>query len=68
MLQDNTQTAPVQVDLIAIDTLFKRIAERGRKIRIQKRISEGENLNNENLLVKDTSALNKEKAEELRRK
>jgi hypothetical protein len=36
MLQNNTQTAPaLQVDLIAIDALFKRIAERGRKIRAQ---------------------------------
>ncbi len=37
MLQDNIQTAPAlqQVDLMAIDALFRRIAERGRKIRTQ---------------------------------
>jgi hypothetical protein len=36
MLQDNTQTAPaLQVDLMAIDALFRRIAERGRKVRTQ---------------------------------
>lgn len=36
MLQDNTKTAPAsQVDFIAIDALFKRIAERGRKVRTQ---------------------------------
>ena len=36
MLQDNTQTAPAsQVDIMAIDALFRRIAERGRKVRAQ---------------------------------
>jgi len=36
MLQDNSQTAPaLQVDLMAIDALFRRIAERGRKVRAQ---------------------------------
>lgn len=34
MLQDNTQTSS-QVDLMAIDALFKRIAERGHKVRAQ---------------------------------
>ena len=34
MLQDNPQTVP-QADLMAIDALFRRIAERGRKIRAQ---------------------------------
>lgn len=32
MSQDTPQTIP-QADLIAIDALFKRIAERGRRIR-----------------------------------
>ena len=33
---DHTQTAPaLGVDFIAIDALFKRIAERGRKVRTQ---------------------------------
>jgi hypothetical protein len=36
MLPDNAQAPQsVQVDLMAIDALFKRIAERGRKVRIQ---------------------------------
>lgn len=36
MLQPNTQTESIlQGDMIAIDLLFKRIAERGRKIRTQ---------------------------------
>lgn len=36
MLQDNTQTVPAsQVDLRTIDALFRRIAERGRKVRAQ---------------------------------
>ncbi len=36
MLQDNNHTASaLQVDFIAIDAIFKRIAERGRKIRTQ---------------------------------
>lgn len=34
MLQDSPQTSTAsQVDLMAIDALFKRIAERGRKVR-----------------------------------
>jgi hypothetical protein len=37
MLQDNPQTTPAsQVDLLAVDALFRRLAERGRKIRAQK--------------------------------
>ena len=36
MLPDKAQTAPaLQVDLIAIDALFKRIAKHGRKVRTQ---------------------------------
>jgi 3-hydroxymyristoyl/3-hydroxydecanoyl-(acyl carrier protein) dehydratase len=36
MSQDNPQATPAsQVDLLAVDALFRRIAERGRKIRIQ---------------------------------
>jgi len=36
MSQDNILTTPaLQVDLIALDALFKRIAERGRKVRAQ---------------------------------
>ncbi len=36
MSQDNTQTTPAsQVDFMVIDTLFRRIAERGRKVRTQ---------------------------------
>lgn len=36
MSQDNPQTAPVSpIDLLAVDALFKRIAERGHKIRMQ---------------------------------
>jgi len=35
MLQDSPQPIPAQVDIMAIDALFKRIAERGRKVRAQ---------------------------------
>ena len=36
MLPDNAQAPQsLQVELMTIDALFKRIAERGRKIRIQ---------------------------------
>lgn len=35
MLQNNAKAGSVRVDIIAIDALFKRIAERGRKVRAQ---------------------------------
>lgn len=44
MLQTNPQTDSAQVDLMALDALFKRIAERGRKIRSQNKTVDSDNL------------------------
>ena len=43
MLQNNAQSDPVlQADILALDALFKRIAERGRKIRVQNSSTDSE--------------------------
>lgn len=50
MLQANTQTDPLlQSDIIALDALFKRIAERGHKIRTQNKTTERDNANEKTL-------------------
>ena len=36
MLKDNSLTHPIsEADLLVVDALFRRIAERGRKVRAQ---------------------------------
>lgn len=50
MYQANTQTAPIlQADSMALDALFKRIAERGRKLRTQNKTADSDNLGRETL-------------------
>jgi hypothetical protein len=49
MLPANMQSNPItEGDIMALDALFKRIAERGRKIRTQNRTASSDNLGREN--------------------
>lgn len=57
MSQDNLQIIP-QADLIAIDALFRRIAERGRRVRSQAQINSVPEQNNSpstGKVIKDTN-------------
>lgn len=50
MVNTDCQTTQVSAsDVLAIDTLFKRIAERGHKIRTQNKSADGENPSPETL-------------------
>lgn len=50
MLQASPQTSPtLQADLMALDALFRHIAERGRKIRSQNQTADSDNLGRETL-------------------
>ncbi len=62
MLKDNSQNAPAQVDLMAIDALFKRIAERGRKIRAQ---AVGDKEQTSNLSIDMTAAKENQKTKQV---
>lgn len=58
----NTQTTPtLRVDFIAIDALFKRIAERGRKVRTQAQSQEVGDKEQSSILPKDTPPANENK-------
>ena len=63
MLQTDSQTAPVlQGDIMAVDALFKRIAERGRKIRTQNKSADSESHSRETLSAGQVRAIHKEQA------
>ncbi len=55
----NTQATPTfGVDFIAIDALFKRIAERGRKVRTQAQIQEAVDKEQSSILPEPTPPTN----------
>lgn len=67
MSPTNLQTNPVtEGDILALDVLFKRIAERGRKIRTKNKTVDSNNLGRETLPVGQVRVINEEQSKEKR--
>jgi hypothetical protein len=52
---DPQATSSLQGDILALDSLFKRIAERGRKLRTQNKTADSDNLGKETLSAEQDS-------------